>query len=404
MKARVISPLHIGNGSVLTPLDYYPGNTIHVLDTIRLIKDITAKGIALEEVLEDIKNPGGDRYVWKEYIEKLGLDVKEYTLYTLKVYGGIGKESMQIREFIKQNGLPYVPGSSIKGAIRTALLYKVLKEYNDSVAVGGVVSRVNGEFGREIMNYSDTLGFYISYLEKKIKESRERRKGRRGRRFDPKRADDILEAIVFGMERTGREVRYEPKRDPLRALVVRDSESLGRGHLAVYRVEVVGGQSSIPVWVEALEPGAEFSFEVYADEKTLKTGGEYFNGLLWEYLRDGGYLDSFMDFVWNAVSEFYRDVAKVELEEKRKFGKHAGKVEAFYKSLLEGDSTFLRVGWGSGWIATTVGILLRGNPKWKFLRKELGLGKNPRTKKFSEDFPKTRRLAEGLPMGWVVLE
>ena len=49
---KVISPLHIGNGSELTPLDVYPGeNVIHVLDTERLTEDLTNMGISLEEIL-----------------------------------------------------------------------------------------------------------------------------------------------------------------------------------------------------------------------------------------------------------------------------------------------------------------------------------------------------------------
>ena len=102
---KVVSPLHIGNGKELTPLDIYPGDgVIYVLDTGRLTDDLLGMGINLEEILHLLKNPPGDAYVWKGYIDELHLNPAEYALYTLKIHGETGKRSMQIKEFIKMNG------------------------------------------------------------------------------------------------------------------------------------------------------------------------------------------------------------------------------------------------------------------------------------------------------------
>ncbi|ANF21775.1 type III-A CRISPR-associated RAMP protein Csm5 [Thermococcus piezophilus] len=391
---KVLSPLHIGTGNELTPVDIYPReNIIHVLDTERLVNDLMNLGVELNEILALLKNPPGDAYIWKGYIEEFHLDPSDYSIYTLKIHGKIGRKSMQIKEFIKLNGRPYIPGSSLKGAIRTAVLYKALKECGDARAVMRVVSKVNGDVARDIGRNEDVLDYYMSSLSRD--------------RVDRKRADDLLEAIVFGMEPDSRsKIRYEPKRDPMKALIVRDSKPVGRKHLAVYRVEVIGNPQPIPIWVEAIESGAATDVEIHVDTEALRLNADYFNGLLWECLKERGEPgEVFEDFLWEAVDEFYREVMKQEVKEIQKFRGYSSQVKSFYTSIKEYPGHVLRLGWGSGWLAMTIGLLLveRGY-KWENVRKKLGLGKKPGGSGFSREFPKTRRLADGMPMGWVVLE
>ena len=397
MMLKVLSPLHIGNGNRFTPVDIYPTKgRVYVLDVEGLVNDLQRLGVDLEEILVLLKNPPGKHYVWKGYIEEYHLNPSDYALYSLPVFGELGKTSMQINEFIKSSGRPYIPGSSVKGAIRTAVFYKVLRECGDSGTAMNLVAGFSQNLAREI-GYSESLiNYYLTYLDREIT---------RNRRFDRKRADDLLEAIVFGMER-GRYpgIRYEPKRDPMRALIVRDSQSIGRKHLAVYRVEAVGNPSPIPIWVEALQPGTETEVELKFDSGPLRMNAGHFNGLLWECLKNRGRSwEVFEGFVWDAVREFYKAIIEHELKNLSKFGRHGSSVRSFYEG-LKGKNKILRLGWGSGWISTTIGLLLvEKGWKWEQVRKKLGLGKNPFGRGFSRDFPKTRRLADGKPMGWVML-
>ncbi|WP_297467630.1 type III-A CRISPR-associated RAMP protein Csm5 [Thermococcus sp.] len=397
MRLRVLSPLHIGNGNRLTPVDIYPsGNRVYVLDVERLFNDLQRLGVDLEEILALLRNPPGEHYVWKGYIEEYRLNPSDYALYSLPVFGEPGKTSIGINEFIKSNGMPYVPGSSMKGAIRTAVFYKALKECGDAGTAMNIVAGFSQNLARE-MGYSESLvDHYIAYIDKEIA---------RNRRFDRKKADDLLEAIVFGMEK-GRYpgIRYGPKRDPMRALIVRDSPGIGRKHLAVYRVEVVGNPSPIPIWVEALSPGTEAEVELRFDSELLRINAGHFNGLLWECLKDRGRpWEVFEDFVWEAVKEFYNAIIEHELRNLSKFGKQKESVRSFYEG-LKGKERILRLGWGSGWIGTTIGLLLvEKGSKWEQVRRKLGLGRSPSGKGVSRDFPKTRRLADGKPMGWVML-
>ena len=392
MMVEVLSPLHIGKGRELTPVDIYPeGDKIHVLDIERLTNDLMRFGVEMEEILALLKDPPGDAYIWKDYMERFPLKPSSYSIYTLRIHGNIGKESMRIREFIKLNGRPYIPGSSLKGAIRTAIFYKVLKDCGSSDIAMITVSKVNGGVARIIGRYGDVIDYYLSYINREIG------------RINPKKVDDHLEAIVFGMDEN--RVRYEPKRDPMRALIVRDSEPISRKHLAVYRVDIVGNPQPIPTWVEALEPGTIVDVEILVDTEALRLNASYFNGLLWECLKErGNPAEVFEDFVWEAVEEFYREVMKQEVREIQKFGKYSSQIKSFYTSIKEYSGHLLRLGWGSGWIATTIGLLLiRKGYRWENVRKKLGLGRNPHGKAISREFPKTKRLASGMPMGWVIV-
>ncbi|WP_456365155.1 type III-A CRISPR-associated RAMP protein Csm5 [Thermococcus sp.] len=413
MRLAVLSPLHIGNGNKLTPVDVYPtDDRVYVLNVERLFSDLQKLGVDLEKILTLLKNPPGEHYVWKGYIEEYHLNPSDYALYSLPVFGELGKTSMGINEFIKSNGRPYIPGSSIKGAIRTAVFYKALKECGDSGTVTSVLDGVARESrGRERENIArlktfigrnaHVVDYYLYYLESQIRRNEER-----GKDFDKRHADDVLEGIVFGMEGSRRfpGIQYEPKRDPMRALIIRDSQSIGRKHLAVYRVEAVGNPSPIPIWVEALQPGTETEVEPKFDAELLRVNAGHFNGLLWECLKDRGRpWEVFEDFVWDAVREFYDAIIDHELRNLSKFGRHGSSVRSFYEG-LRGKERILRLGWGSGWISTTIGLLLvEKGPKWEQVRRKLKLGENPSGRGLSRDFPKTRRLADGKPMGWVML-
>ncbi|MCA6213804.1 type III-A CRISPR-associated RAMP protein Csm5 [Thermococcus bergensis] len=412
MRLTVLSPIHIGDGSELTAVDIYPSHEkIFVLDTARLTNDLLSLGVSIEEILSLLKNPPGDYYVFKGYIDEFKLRVEDYTLYSLPIIGKEGKESMRIKRFIRTDGKPYIPGSSIKGAIRTAVLYKVLKECGDSGTAMEVIRNMAGKAGgkkRENVEHlinaigrnTTLLEYYIHYLDSQLRRSEER-KGR----FDPKSADDLLEAIVFGMEPTWNfpGIGYEPKRDPMRALVVRDSGPIGKKHLAVYRVEVVGAENPIPIWVEGLTPEASTEVEIRFDRETLRRNRDYFNGLLWECLSNYGRPEEvFEDFLWEAVEEFYGRVIEEEMRNSSKFGAYKRSVEDFYRTLPDGKR--LRLGWGSGWISTTIGLLLKGERRWEEIRKRLRLGMKPGGGSVSANFPKTRRIADGMPMGWVTLQ
>ncbi|AFL96152.1 CRISPR-associated RAMP protein, Csm5 family [Thermococcus cleftensis] len=370
MKLTVLSPLHIGNGNELTVIDVLPLNDgrIAVLDLERLMLELTSAGADVEEILTLVKAPDimEDMYIWKRYLSDYGVGLEKVKKYTLPVVGRIAPRSMRIREFIKSSGRPYIPGSSVKGSIRTAVFYHVALKYR---------SRVE----KLLEKLADSEG-----------------------RINPKRADDELEMLVFGYARGRRgRRRYEPKRDPMRALVVRDSEPLSIRNLKVYAVSTVGGKSEIPQYVEGVE-GIDVEIEIRVDNELLSRAmraGEL-NGLLADTIKGK---EDFEDLIWKAIDSFSREVISFERRELRKYGAFRESVGRFYSQLERMEGHKLRVGWGSGWYSMTLGPLILGTDFFKHIRRKFQLGRKPGTHALSGDFPKTRRVANSRPMGWVIL-
>ena len=198
MRIDVISPLHIGSGEILTSADFVvPENEVIVLDLERLMSFLPTEDI--DEIVDILKRVP---YPWEKILKRYRLNPRNFARYSAPLIGRKQKESMQIRAFIKSDGKPYIPGSSIKGAIRTAVMFKIVEE------------------NARLLNQA------VRWLNSNIKSRQD------VRRF-LKRADDWLEAKVFGHE--GRD-RYEPKRDPFKALIIRDSEKISPRHLRIYSV------------------------------------------------------------------------------------------------------------------------------------------------------------------------
>ena len=129
MKIKVLSPLHIGCGESYNALtSFIEGNRLFVLDIERLFKTI---GTELSLKFGDwIINRHKKDLNLKDFIiqNRIPLSkVKQACIYSVncKNRPNFNKE---IHSFIKQMHKPYIPGTEIKGAIRTALLYKAFCE------------------------------------------------------------------------------------------------------------------------------------------------------------------------------------------------------------------------------------------------------------------------------------
>lgn len=116
---EVLTPVHIGNGNTLSKKDYIlKGNYVEVYNPYKLYSILGQqyeRFLYSNETLTDFSN----RY-------RTNLDsALEYKLYC----GEAGvRKSDNLEEFLKDPyGRPYIPGSSIKGAIRTAILSGLIR-------------------------------------------------------------------------------------------------------------------------------------------------------------------------------------------------------------------------------------------------------------------------------------
>lgn len=350
---EIVSPVHIGAGRapLIKDLDFVNGQQIHFIDLPRV----------LEEKLARYWIEGADVPTIPQLLKST--EYADYALYSLDCPKGvdeIDKIGVCTKDVFNQ---PYIPGSSIKGAIRTAIAWK--------------------------------LQSFLQSLGKAPKIC-----------LDGKRAsaDDKLMGDLLGRD---------PHHDLLRSLQVGDTDSVTpEGGLnvclaTVYTLSNLGKQMRLfskgnrfRSWVETLRPKTclkgtlrldDFLLAPQQDEE-LKFQGK---GILVEnfFL----YCNAFAQKVIANECEFYGTYGVPEVKE-------------FYEGLQETSSELsgkqeclLQISWGAGWLSKTIGVALTPE-ELESIRAQYGLGR-----KGVEIFPKSRRLVEidgvpVMPLGWVKLK
>jgi CRISPR-associated protein Csm5 len=124
-----LSPLFIGSGDTYSQLDYvYHNNKIHIIDFDKLLEQIPI------EVIDDLTNEISENFknnIWegdiKNFLAKYHFNWQESVEKTYEIMSSIGRN--EIQQFIKTGERIYIPGSSLKGAMRTALLFHILETH-----------------------------------------------------------------------------------------------------------------------------------------------------------------------------------------------------------------------------------------------------------------------------------
>jgi CRISPR-associated RAMP protein, csm5 family len=145
MKIRVIGPIHVGDGKQLKKTEFLydkQRNRVFVLDSMKMYAYLEkvklldrfqdyvlgmGKNTNLFPFLQNQNIPRESWESWKSY--DYGISVRENTSLN------------EIHSFVKDaNGNPYIPGSSIKGMIRTALLAYLLGNNKEGRDEEGMLS------------------------------------------------------------------------------------------------------------------------------------------------------------------------------------------------------------------------------------------------------------------------
>lgn len=136
VKATVITPVSIGNGHQLSPYkDYVIKNGfVHYIDTKKLGELLAKEDGLMDEYVEGVANMDGNRsrFDLQEFIaNRLNFDISDITKEKLTFYGDAAAK-LPLNTIIKTpNNEPYIPGSSLKGAIKTALVYTDLEKTDE---------------------------------------------------------------------------------------------------------------------------------------------------------------------------------------------------------------------------------------------------------------------------------
>ena len=359
---ELLSPLHIGTGTdLLKGVDWIQRDGyVYVADQDALLEavfdrageegrsDATIATAIASMTLNDLVDAG---YLTKEDFAA-DAPLFRYRLRGVPATNWIGE---QIKDVY---GRPYLPGSSLKGALRTML------------AVGGATVRK--------LRF-DHLGHRRSW------------------------AAQPVERKLFGRN---------PNYDLLRALQVSDSAPVGLDDLRLVRVNIypTAGQQTpydrqrgLDVAVEALRQSTTFRVPI-------KIEGYLFSEQAERTLRFGKRKDWLLNLPrWGRVMAGQRIAGEVEFFQQRADGRMA---LGFYSRLartlegLEENEFLLQVGWGTGWLSKTFGQLLQKDAQEfermvKKYRMTIERGRKP-----GDPFPRSRHLVRvgehpAVPLGWM---
>jgi CRISPR-associated protein Csm5 len=360
VEVKLLSPLHIGTGTDLL-LDYdvvpHAGRTYRVDEDVLLDQSLTRAEAggppAVNRVLAG--RPARELLTLADFAQPRGPLFR----YTLLGEPSARTPGSKVREQIKDvYDRLYLPGSSLKGALRTVLAW----------------------------------GFYVS-------EKRRPDLGALG----PSRtwAAQPLERDIFGAN---------PNRDWLRALRVEDSQPVDpAGHLLlaairVYPTTKVEAEGGLDVDVEAIKATTVFHTELIVDEYGF--GEQTAERLGWQGKRN--WLDR--------LPELARELAQDRLQIEASFFKEADITTVprqFYSRLLEladglpENEFVIQLGWGTGWESKTLGSKLLRQDEQAFERL---LSTYHMTKELDREpgdpFPTSRHLVldqnrePAVPLGW----
>jgi len=305
-------------------------------------------------------------------IRSKNIDIESSSLYSLDVIAP--NISREVRPFIKDSALDvYIPGSSLKGTIRTAILTREIDQNDD------LKNKIEDCIRSEIHNFPYSQ---LKRLKKKIGQNIENMILRASKKPSP--YNDALKFLKIA------DAKYGSANKVL--LLTTASVHSYNG----YEIRVKRGKNSS---IEVLKPkkGAasfiiiEKSLEKYNQDETAKN-----MPLLAKKLS----IDT--------IIKSCKHVSQLIIEEEKNFADRSGlhDISKFYSKMLNSklndNESFVRLGWGSGYIATTVMLPFFNTVFFDNLRDRFNLGYPDMI------FPKSRRLViyNGVPypLGWMKLK
>lgn len=437
-----LSPLHVGTGVQFGRFEgVYDNGQWYRVDLDRVL----ARHPRADELARAMSNRD---FAWEPWLRDRGIAPADVALYHLPC--PCDPDEGLVREGAKDiHQQPCLAGSTIKGAIRTAVVWTLVRGNADllqaardnlllrigSLDLLRAIDETPGEERRfsdrnvHLRAVGDVFGVeraeeLCQILERALGKSADNFRRSDFERFaewnrrreqvepNPRSADDPIEKLVLGAN---------PNHDLMRAIHVGDSTSVGIDKLAVglvwtctlrneRLVEKRQGPDEFKTFVEWLTPGTALTL-------SLKTDPFLFSPTAARELRFDGTRQGAVDALAETCNSYAQAVIHAERDFYAMHGPEA--VSSFYGQLaavsaaLPDGAFLLNVGWGGGWSVKTIGDVVQGalgDDDFEKLREHYRLGRNPRTRRidFGSPFPKTRRVAyiNGVPrcaMGWLVL-
>lgn len=238
---ETISPLYIGSGMVIKKKEYYfdrPNKEVYIFNLKKMLKGIMDKGLSrkYEDYMLNIRNQKDLNIFFREnnITKKDFINWVDYTIDT----NGVDLQRKDINTFYKESGNRLsIPGSSLKGAIRTALLAYELRENNSRY------TQESESLYRNARNFREKRGAVTrsaAEIEQKILRTLRRNKSN---------ANNAVNDMMAGVK-------------------VSDSEIIPKTNLTLCQkidLPVYGDETPYPIYCECIKPGTIIKTSITID-------------------------------------------------------------------------------------------------------------------------------------------
>lgn len=354
-RIQTLGYLHIGTGNSLRrDFDYVvkQGKT-WVIDNDVLTAEILSEGEASNTWQSVAKGTPSSEFLRDEEF----IPDSNFFRYVMKGEPSSKTRGSEIQESIKTPwDKPYIPGSSLKGALRTAFMYTAFSQLGMQYS---------------LRNANDSAKFAAQRIEKTI-------------------------------------AGKDPNHDILRALHVSDTLADDSHNLEVCNVSVVTSKGEgIPIVLECVPPNTIFEAEIRLDTALLNGYVDHAHELGWDGDRQVKWLKSIR------TCANFMSGRRISSEYKR-YANTSGRLRDYYTNLVKAhegqpkSAMLLQLGWGGGWDSKTLGDHLTSEEAEfeKTLRKFKQMKKGRH--EIGDPFPTSRRYVVHhetnksiMPLGWI---
>lgn len=344
---ETISPVHIGAGERYGSSEFIvKGNEIMRVDIGQIFALLDEKN--KNTFIEYLEDP---LFRLNDFISQINISVSGAKLYTSNLKTNI---PIEVIENIKTSFKGYIPGSSLKGAIRTAILCAFIGE-KEVIKLGEIFSMKNPwQTNREAERFID--GFFSSGTNQSSN-------------IDFMRFIQISDFIPV---------------DNLSVYNVQSLEAEGKNWRWYHRNGRV-----VQSYLETIAAGERLEGDIHLTYKE-----KIYQSLGLKGKRDILDINEIKRLIYN----FSANIIGHEIAFSQKY--NIDFLLKFYENLKKvnkEDSPVIKLGQGSGYLATTIGLELKQYPEvYEMVRRSL------RGKSYSFEFPKTRKIVveEKMPLGW----
>lgn len=164
MKIKILSPVHIGNGEKKNRMAIIEkDNRAYFINEDSCASLINNQGLT-DKFIQWARQGGNDISQFLKDYPDVEKELLKKPLYVLPIRGFIAREvNLHIKD---TNNQFYIPGSSIKGAIRTALLFTVLEEVQPDL--NELLNGITGTDIKGVLNVDQKDGKWVGMEIEKI--------------------------------------------------------------------------------------------------------------------------------------------------------------------------------------------------------------------------------------------